>query len=79
MDSRQYNDYLSNFFSVEETGLQHVLNDPVECALFKRFLDEERSSEHLLFWIEAEVFRTTDAEPQVYFPKIEKSLLRFRN
>jgi hypothetical protein len=67
MDERQHNEYLSNFFSVEETGLQHILNDPTTSALFKRYLDEERSSEHLLFWMEAEVYRSTELEEKVRF------------
>lgn len=52
---------------VEDEGLQHILKDPIESGLFKRFLDEERSSEHLLFWIEAEVYRTTEMEQNELF------------
>src|SRR4051812_30372625 len=38
----------------------------VECALFKTFLDEEKSSEHLLFWLEAELFKSIEDPVQVF-------------
>ncbi len=29
-----------------------VLNDPKGCAVFMRFLEEQRNTENLLFWLE---------------------------
>ncbi len=29
-------------------------------ALFKQFLDEEHAAEHLLFWLEAEIFKSVE-------------------
>ena len=32
--------------------LEQVLHDPVECKVFKKFVEAEHSVENLLFWIE---------------------------
>ena len=58
-NSNSYDDFLLKLTSVEEGGLARVLESSDEAVVFKNFLDEEHSSEHLLFWLEAEVFKVT--------------------
>lgn len=49
--------FLKEIVSHEEEGLQHVLKDQELLQIFKQFLDEEHSSENLMFLLEAEIFK----------------------
>jgi hypothetical protein len=44
MNPQEYQQYLLSVSTVEDTGLQRILQDPDECTLFKTFLDDEKSS-----------------------------------
>jgi hypothetical protein len=50
--------------------LQKVLDTPEECNLLKQFLDEEKASETLLFWVETELFKSIE-DPELR--KLKKS------
>lgn len=55
--SSRVHDYIQTTLIIQENSLEYILNDPEGAKLFKLFLDEEKSSEHILFWMEVEIFK----------------------